>query len=117
MNLPIFSPSYPPDVPGPWSVVRLSEVSAADIVTRIGLPGNEHDSTFVVYQAMRWDENHGTTPVDPPEPNEPVAQWDWVQRAALALLPAKLLPATVLQRVFDTADGLWEEARRRGWEK
>lgn len=54
-NIPIFAPaSYPPAL-GPWSASKLSDLGAADIVTGMGLPWNWHVSTFIVYQATRWD--------------------------------------------------------------
>lgn len=54
-NIPIFAPaSYPPAL-GPWSATKLSDLGAADIVTGMGLPWNWHVSTFIVYQATRWD--------------------------------------------------------------
>lgn len=55
-NIPIFSPaSYPPAL-GPWSATKLSNLSAADIVTGMGLPWNWHVSTFIVYQAVKWGD-------------------------------------------------------------
>lgn len=46
--------SYPPAL-GPWTVAKLSEVGASDLVTGMGLPWKWHVSTFIVYQAVRWD--------------------------------------------------------------
>lgn len=56
-NLTMFSPgslSYPPAL-GPWTIGKLSEVAASDLVIGPGLPWNWHVSTMIVYQATRWD--------------------------------------------------------------
>lgn len=47
--------SYPPAL-GPWTVAKLSDLGASDLVTGMGLPWKWHVSTFIVYQAVRWGD-------------------------------------------------------------
>lgn len=49
------STSHPP-APGPWWTVKLSAVSASDLVGNIGLPWNWHVATFLVFKATRWGD-------------------------------------------------------------
>lgn len=47
------SMSNPPAL-GPWTVGKLSEVGASDLLTGPGMPWNWHVTTCVVYQATEW---------------------------------------------------------------
>lgn len=58
-NIPIFAISHPP-APGPWCAAKFG---VSDIVSGIGLPGNWHVSTFIVYRARPF-----SAVVNPPDP-------------------------------------------------
>ena len=77
-----------PPVPGPWSVTKLSEVNASDLVTGMGMPWLWHVSQFIVYRAMRWDEYQG----------QALTLFDALKSAAQAYQVLQLNPGAALQR-------------------
>lgn len=58
-NLPIYAGSFPPDIPGPWSVTKQG---MSDGVTGIGMPFGEHHSIGVVFREVRWADWQNTAP-------------------------------------------------------